>query len=106
MDKVEQIEELKTLMLEKSDLTKVEPVFTDNDGEEYYLDEDSIKYLGDILEQAFIPFLAEVVISAGYRKADDVRKEIIKQVLQELKELGYIHYVDYLLSCDKYGVER
>lgn len=67
MNKEKEIEELRTLMFEKSNSQNVEPVFTDENDEEHYLPDEAIKVLNDILEKAFIPFLAEVVINAGYR---------------------------------------
>ncbi|MCD8308454.1 MAG: hypothetical protein LUD19_01270 [Clostridia bacterium] len=41
---------------------------------------------------------------AGYRKADEVRKETAKEILQEVGEYmsGYIWFKEL---CEKYGVE-
>lgn len=64
----EQIEEMRDFMLEKSNSANVEPIFTTNDGKEIVLGQDLTKLLNDILEQAFIPFLAEALYNAGYRK--------------------------------------
>lgn len=71
-DREKLIEELRALMFEKSNSANVEPVFTDENGKEHTLPDEAIKVLNDILENAFIPFLAEVVINNGYRKMDEV----------------------------------
>ena len=51
------IAELHNFMFEKSNSANVEPVFTDGEGKEHYLDDKSAVVINDILEQAFIPFL-------------------------------------------------
>lgn len=64
----EQIEEMRDFMLKKSNSANVEPVFTTSEGQEIILGKDLTKLLNDVLEQAFIPFLAEALYSADYRK--------------------------------------
>ena len=65
------IEEMRDFMLTKSNSANVEPVFTTSDGKEIVLGQDLTKLLDDILEQAFIPFLAEALYNAGYRKQSE-----------------------------------
>lgn len=62
------LEEMKNIMLEKSRSANVEPIFTTREGQEIVLGEDLTKLLDDILEQAFIPFLAEILWGSGYRR--------------------------------------
>ena len=62
------LEEMKNIMLEKSRSANVEPIFTTREGQEIVLGEDLTKLLDDILEQAFIPFLAEILWDSGYRR--------------------------------------
>ena len=63
-----QIEEMAKLMLEKSNSANVEPIFTAKDGTQIVLGEQATKLLDDVLEQAFIPFLAEILWDSGYRR--------------------------------------
>lgn len=88
------IAELNKFMFEKSDSANVEPVFTDGDGEEHYLDEKSTKVINDILEQAFIPFLAAAVIEEGYEK-----RETCKYIEMPMG----INDEDNAWVCDKCG---
>lgn len=76
MSEEKQIGEMAITMLEASTTANVEPVL-DMEGKEVVLGENATKILNNILEQAYIPFLAEVIYNAGYRKASDVAKEII-----------------------------
>lgn len=46
--------------------------------------------------------IAEALYNAGYRKADEVRGELLK----DLQQTGYIHYLDYVICCEKYGLEK
>ena len=66
-----QIEEMAKFMLEKSNSANAEPIFTAEDGTVAVLGENMTKVLDAILEQAFIPFLAECLVKEGYRKASD-----------------------------------
>ena len=75
---------------------------------------------GDYDPSVLVDNIAEQVINAGYRKAEDVRRETLKEVLQELYSM--IEYEkmglddDFLyglnlaedqifILCEKYGVE-
>lgn len=71
-DSKEKIKELTEFMLAKSTAANVEPVFTTKDGKEITLGENLTAILNDVLEQAFIPFLAEELVKAGYSQRDDV----------------------------------
>lgn len=82
MNKEKEIEKLQALLIEKSNSANVELVFTDNDGIEYRIDnEKALEVINNILEQAFIPFLAEQVINAGYGNV----KQAVKGFAEELK---------------------
>ena len=74
-----QIDEMAKVMLEASTNANVEPVF-EMEGKEVVLGENATKVLNSILEQAFIPFLAEVLYNAGYRKTSDVAREIFEEL--------------------------
>lgn len=89
-DREKQIEELRALLFEKSSSANVEPVFTDESGEEHYLPDEAIKVLNDILEKAFIPFLAEVIIDNGYRKMDEVtlRLDLGDRSAEEIQQIA------------------
>ena len=75
---------------------------------------------GDYDPSVLVDNIAEQVINAGYRKADDVRRETLKEVLQELysmieyEKMGLDEEFLYGLNlaedqifilCEKYGVE-
>lgn len=75
MNKEKQIEEMAETMLEESKKANVEPVL-EMEGKEVVLGENATKVLNNILEQAFIPFLAEALYNEGYRKTSDVAREI------------------------------
>lgn len=89
-DREKQIKELRALLFEKSNSANVEPVFTDENGEEHYLPDEAIKVLNDILEKAFIPFLAEVIIDNGYRKMDEVtlKLDLGDRSEEEIKQIA------------------
>jgi hypothetical protein len=70
MSKEKQIEEMAKTMLEESQKANVEPVL-EMEGKEVVLGENATKVLNNILEQAFIPFLAEVLYNAGYHKQSE-----------------------------------
>lgn len=71
----EQIEEMRDFMLKKSNSANVEPVFTTSEGQEIVLGKDLTKLLNDVLEQAFIPFLAEALYNAGFSKQEWISVE-------------------------------
>ena len=75
-----QIEETAKFMLEKSNSANATPIFTAEDGTEIVLGENVAKLLDTILEQAFIPFLAECLVKEGYRKSEDVAREIFAEI--------------------------
>ena len=77
--KEKQIEEMAKTMLEESQKANVEPVL-EMEGKEVVLGENATKVLDNILEQAFIPFLAEVLYNTGYRKASEVAREIFEEI--------------------------
>ena len=88
------IAELHNFMFEKSNSANVEPVFTDGEGKEHYLDDKSAVVINDILEQAFIPFLAKAVIEEGYEKRETCN--YIETVMGNSDE-------DKAWVCDKCG---
>ncbi len=69
MEREKQIKEMVKEMLEISTSANVEPVL-EIDGKEIVLGESATRVLDNILEQAFIPYLAEKLYNAGYRKVD------------------------------------
>ena len=69
MTENEQIQEMAKIMLEASTSANVEPVL-EMEGKEVVLGENAIKILNNILEQAYIPFLAETLTESGYRKVE------------------------------------
>ena len=73
-------------MLEASTTANVEPVL-EMEGKEVVLGENATKILNNILEQAYIPFLAKALYNAGYRKATDVAREIFEEIQRRFKEL-------------------
>lgn len=75
---------------------------------------------GDYDPSVLVDNIAEQVINAGYRKAEDVRRETLKEVLQELysmieyEKMGLDDEFLYGLNlaedqifilCEKYGIE-
>lgn len=59
-------QEIHDFLLAKSTAANVEPVFETEDGEELPLDEKATFVLNQILEQAFIPYLAQCLVDAGF----------------------------------------
>jgi hypothetical protein len=78
-------------MLEKSNSANVEPIFTKKDGTQIVLGEQATKLLNDVLEQAFIPFLADALVKDGYRKASEVAREIFEEIESKLMLNKAIH---------------
>ena len=85
MSRDKQIEEMAKYMLEESTSANVEPVL-EMEGKEFILGENATKILNNILEQAFIPFLAEKLYAKGYRKASEVAREIFEEIEEEIEE--------------------
>ena len=83
MSKDKQIEEMAKVMLEASTNANVEPVL-EMEGKEVVLGDNATKVINNILEQAFIPFLAEVLYNAGYRKASDIARKIFWEIERTL----------------------
>ena len=81
MSRDKQIDEMVSTMLEASTTANVEPVL-EMEGKEVVLGENATKILNNILEQAYIPFLAEVLYNAGYRKSSEVAREIIADLVK------------------------
>ena len=79
MSRDKQIEEMAKDMLEASTSANAEPVL-EIEGKEIVLGENATKILDNILEQAYIPFLAETLYAKGYRKASDVAREIFEVI--------------------------
>lgn len=79
MNSDKQIDEMAKTMLEASQNANVEPVL-EMEGKEVVLGENATKILNNILEQAYIPFLAEKLTDKGYRLASDVAREVIDEI--------------------------
>ena len=70
--KRERTEELLQYLIAESTSQNIVPVFVDEDGEEQYIDHpDTLALINSILEQAYLPFIAQKVIEAGYRMPED-----------------------------------
>lgn len=68
-DQNEITRDLLEYLLKESQTANMTPVFTDEDGEEHYIDHpDTLELLNTILEQAYLPFIAQKVIEGGWRK--------------------------------------
>lgn len=70
-EKNKKIFDLHNFMLEKSNSANAEPVFTDKDGNEHQLDAKAAAVIDNILEQAFIPYLAVALVEEGYQKQEN-----------------------------------
>jgi hypothetical protein len=70
LDNLRLKDELLTTLYYKSKEANVEPVWEDAEGNQIKLGEDLIALLNDILERAYLPFIAEAVIDSGYRIED------------------------------------
>lgn len=66
--KRQKVADLLTYLREKSTSANVIPVFVDEDGEENYIDGPAIEVLNQILEQAYLPFIARAAIEGGWEK--------------------------------------
>lgn len=86
-----QIEEMAKDMLEASTSANVEPIL-EIEGKEVVLGENATKILNNILEQAYIPFLAETLTNAGYRKASEVAREIFAEIEQAIENTAFLTY--------------
>lgn len=69
MTKQERYEEILKLLREKSTAADVELCFETEEGETVVVDNpDTLDLLNQILEEAYLPFLAEVLVEAGYHR--------------------------------------
>ena len=66
-------DELITILHKASVEANVTPEFNGDDGTTIELSQPVIDVINNILEQAYLPFLAEVVIDNGYRKQKGVK---------------------------------
>lgn len=71
MTKMDQYRELHSLLLSKSTSANITPVLHTGDGQEIPLTPEAISVLNSILEQAFIPFICDVLIKEGYHKDEE-----------------------------------
>lgn len=78
MNEQKQIEEMAKIMLEQSQRADVEPVL-EVDGKEIVLGENATIILNNVLEQAFIPFLANALYNADYRKVEQGEWKDVKR---------------------------
>lgn len=76
----EQVEELTQFMLEASNSANVEPVFECENGEKICLNSGATSILNDILEQAFIPYLAQKLVNAGYGNIKQAQVDVLKRL--------------------------
>lgn len=65
---MDQYQEIHDLLLSRSTAANINPVFQTADGKEIPLNAAAIEVLNNILEQAFIPFIAQVLVDEGYHK--------------------------------------
>lgn len=69
MTKQERYEEILKLLREKSITADVELCFETEEGETVVVDNpDTLDLLNQILEEAYLPFLTEVLVEAGYHR--------------------------------------
>lgn len=71
MTKIDQYQELHNLLLSKSTSANIIPVLHTEEGQEIPLNPEAISVLNSILEQAFIPFICNVLIEEGYHKDEE-----------------------------------
>ena len=69
MTKQERYDEILKLLREKSTAADVELCFETKEGETVVVDNpDTLDLLNQILEEAYLPFLTEVLVEAGYHR--------------------------------------
>lgn len=71
MTKMDQYRKLHSLLLSESTSANITPVLHTDDGQELTLPPEAISVLNSILEQAFIPFICDVLIREGYHKDEE-----------------------------------
>ena len=65
---MDQYQEIHDLLLSRSTAANINLVFQTEDGKEIPLNAAAIEVLNNILEQAFIPFITQVLVDEGYHK--------------------------------------
>lgn len=69
MTKQERYEEIYKLLLEKSSTANVDLCYETHDGETMVVDNPEVlAVMNQILEEAYLPFLTEVLVEAGYHR--------------------------------------
>lgn len=69
MTKQERYDEILKLLREKSTAADVELCFETEEGETVVIDNpDTLDLLNQILEEAYLPYLTEVLVEAGYHR--------------------------------------
>ena len=69
MTKQERYEEIYKLLLEKSSAANVDLCYETQDGETIVVDNPEVlAVMNQILEEAYLPFLTEVLVEAGYHR--------------------------------------
>jgi hypothetical protein len=69
MTKQERYEEIYKLLLEKSSTANVDLCLETKDGETMVVDNPEVlAVMNQILEEAYLPFLTEVLVEAGYHR--------------------------------------
>ena len=71
MTKTDQYQKLHNLLLSESTSANITPVFHTVDEQELPLTPEAISVLNSILEEAFIPFICDVLIREGYHKDEE-----------------------------------
>ena len=69
MTQQERYDEILKLLLEKSSTANVDLCYETQDGETMVVDNPEVlEVLNQILEEAYLPFLTEVLVEAGYHR--------------------------------------
>lgn len=69
MTQQERYDEIYNLLLEKSSTANVDLCYETQDGETMVVDNPEVlEVLNQILEEAYLPFLTEVLVEAGYHR--------------------------------------
>ncbi|MBQ8319498.1 MAG: hypothetical protein IJX81_01300 [Clostridia bacterium] len=106
MEKQAKIKEIADFLLKESTNANVEPVCTMEDGTEIRLDSASTVIVNRILEEAFIPYLAEKLVERGYCRREEIAKQYHDMLAEEDIECfndgrdnAYL-YTDHLLAIN------
>ena len=95
----EKIQEMARIMFERSPYAK-RPIY-DIKGKSVSLGENSTKFLDNILEEIFIPFLATELYEAGYRKVEQ-GEWIVRGLPRSITRLCQITHE---ITCTKCGFD-